>query len=67
VGFVLPVTIDTGGEFCSEVLNKGFRYAEFTGLPKPIKTAPEHLFKWASMQPGFRILNADELNVYWSA
>lgn len=66
-GFLLPIDIDTVGEFCSEITTNGLSHAKFNNLPVANKTAPEHLFLWAKKQPGFRIVPAGELHRDWVA
>jgi hypothetical protein len=65
VGFLLPVSLNTVWEFCSEIAARGLIFCGFTGLGKPQKTAPEHLSQWAKKQPGYRIVQADELLKEW--
>ena len=67
IGFLLPVSLNTVWEFCSEIVSRGLIFAGFQGIGKPQKTAPEHLFRWAQKQPGFRIVQANELLEDWKA
>lgn len=67
IGFLLPVSLNTVWEFCSEIVARSLIYAGFQGIGKPQKTAPEHLFQWAKTQPGYRIVQADELLKEWRA
>lgn len=67
IGFLLPVSLNTKWEFCSEIVSRGLIWAGFTGLGKPQKTDPGDLYRWAEKQPGFRIVQAEELVQEWRA
>lgn len=62
LSFLLPWRVSwDGSDFCSEVIAAAF------GLPRPYKTAPQHLFDWAMQQPGARVLSAEDLAPAWRA
>lgn len=62
LGFLLPWRVSwSRTDFCSEVIAAGF------SLPRPYKTAPQHLYPWAMQQPGARVLSAQDLAHAWSA